>query len=567
MPSRTRDYAILLAVTATLTLPYLGGVSLWDVDEAVNAQAAREMRDANTWVIPTFNYQLRTAKPVMLYWLQRVSYAAFGVNEWSARFPSVIASWLIVLLTYELTRRMFGRSTALLAGVVLASVSHFAVLAHAATPDATLLLFTTLTYLAFWSLHQNGSRAWWIPTAAACGLATLTKGPVGIALPGFVIVMYFAWNRELGRLLDRRLFVSAVVFVFVAVPWYALVASETRGEWLTAFFGNENVNRFLNPMEGHRGALWYYPGSIMLMFIPWSAFIIAAVWYGVKATREPNPPTPFPKKEGGAGFSPSPLGGGVGEGSFVTVRANRLLVCWVVAYLAFFTVAATKLPNYVFPVYPALAILIARFLVAWRDAELTVPRWLMPAGAFGLLIVGAVVAGGLLVGDETFPGLGRWAAIGIVPAIGGVGMVWCLRQERRNAAIQVVSVTAIAFVALLVTWTPRVLERQRAPRELVRATGLADPTRDVRIATFEWFQPSVVFYTGREVGRLNSSAAVGEFLAVPTPGYVFVPAPVWDELAADLPGPRRVIARHHDFLRKCDVVVVTNVPSADVATR
>src|SRR5690349_11502424 len=154
--TRLADHALLLAVSAALTLPNLGAASLWDVDEGVNAEAAREMREAGTWVIPTFNYELRTAKPVMLYWLQRASYAAFGVGEWSARLPSVLAGWLTVLLTYELARRMFGRPTGLLAGVVLASAVEFCVLAHAATPDATLLLSTVLTYYLFWVGHENG---------------------------------------------------------------------------------------------------------------------------------------------------------------------------------------------------------------------------------------------------------------------------------------------------------------------------------------------------------------------------------------------------------------------------
>src|SRR6266700_813636 len=109
--ARAFDYAALLAIAAALTLPNLGATSLWDVDEGVNAEAAREMREAGTWVIPTFNFELRTAKPVMLYWLQRTSYAAFGVSEWSARLPSVLAAWLTVLLTYELARRMFTRGT------------------------------------------------------------------------------------------------------------------------------------------------------------------------------------------------------------------------------------------------------------------------------------------------------------------------------------------------------------------------------------------------------------------------------------------------------------------------
>src|SRR5579863_8946375 len=113
MRDRARDCALLLIVSALLTLPNLGVPSLWDMDEGVNAQTAREMQEAETWVIPTFNFQLRTAKPVMLYWFQRLSYAAFGVSEWSARLPSVLAGWLSILLIYELGRRMFGRATGL----------------------------------------------------------------------------------------------------------------------------------------------------------------------------------------------------------------------------------------------------------------------------------------------------------------------------------------------------------------------------------------------------------------------------------------------------------------------
>src|SRR5215213_533481 len=175
--TRAADYAVLLCAAALLTLPNLGASSLWDVDEGVNAEAGREMREADSWVVPTFNFELRTQKPVMQYWLLRLGYAAFGVGEWSARLPSVLCGWLTILLTYELARRMFGRGTGLLAGIVLASAVEFCVLAHAATPDAPLLLFTVLTYLAFWVGHANGSRAWWVPCAAACGLAALTKGP------------------------------------------------------------------------------------------------------------------------------------------------------------------------------------------------------------------------------------------------------------------------------------------------------------------------------------------------------------------------------------------------------
>lgn len=544
---RARDYAVLLAVVALLTLPNLGATSLWDVDEGVNAQAAREMRDADTWIVPTFNYQLRTAKPVFLYWLQRASYSAFGVSEWSARLPSVLAGWLAVLLTYELARRMFDRGTALLGGIVLASVLQFGMLAHAATPDATLLAFTLLAHLAFWSGHANGSRRWFVPMAIACGFATLTKGPVGVVMPGLVVFSYFAWNRELGRLLDRRLLLGFGAFLLVAGPWYALVATETRGEWVKAFLSNENVGRFLHPMDGHSGGVWFYPVAILAMFAPWTAFIGATLWYGVKGTRAERPVAT--------------------EGPTGAVRAHRFLVCWIVAYLVVFSAAATKLPNYILPLYPALAILTARFLMLWREGTLAVPRWLMPGGAVALAIVGVVFAGVLVYGDREFPGLGPWAAIGLVLVGGAAVMARCLRRDDRQGFLTAIAVASVAFLGLAVAFPPGVVDRQNAPRELVRAAGLADAGRDLRVATLKWFEPSVVFYTNREVATLPSADAAIEFLAVPTPSYLFVPARVWEDLAGRVATPHRVVARHFDFLKKCEVIVVVNEAGRDVAAR
>src|SRR5438876_1133337 len=116
-PTRLFHYALLLAVTALLTLPGLGSVSLWDIDEGLNAEAAREMYESGEWVVPAFNFQPRTAKPALLYWLQATCYKHLGVNEFAARLPSVVAMALCVLLTYELGRRMFGGTVGLLAGV------------------------------------------------------------------------------------------------------------------------------------------------------------------------------------------------------------------------------------------------------------------------------------------------------------------------------------------------------------------------------------------------------------------------------------------------------------------
>ncbi|MFO0800379.1 MAG: glycosyltransferase family 39 protein [Gemmataceae bacterium] len=584
--SRAADYAVLLCAAALLTLPNLGASSLWDVDEGVNAEAGREMREADSWVVPTYNFELRTQKPVMQYWLLRLSYAACGVSEFSARLPSVLCGWLTILLTYELARRMFGRGTGLLAGVVLASAVEFCVLAHAATPDATLLLFTVLTYLVFWVGHENGGRGWWVPTAAACGLAALSKGPVGVAVPGLVFLVYFAWNGEWRRLLDRRIGWALLTFLLIAGPWYGLVAAETRGAWPKAFFLNENVNRALTPMENHSGPIFYHAAALLVLFAPWSVFLCATVWYATAAARVPA----VVGRVGRIGMRVMPgrlvaHGGraeprlGSGDGSTTRPatafgspppgdRAHRYLLCWFLAYLTVFSLVSTKLPNYVLPLYPALAVLTARFLVRWRDG-LAVPCWLVRAAVVGVALVGVLYAAGLLVVGgaipvpkvRTFPGLERWAALGLIPLAGAGVMAWRLRLGDRRGFVRAMAASAVAFVAGVAAFVPAGMDPYKAPRGLVADARLDDPTRDLRVGGYDWFQPSVVFYAKREVAKLPGPHAAADFLAVPTPGYLLIPEPTWTQWVRPLTtAPHRVVARRFDFYRNCDVLVVTNDP-------
>src|SRR5260221_2304830 len=116
------------------------------------------MLDADNWIVPTFNYKLRTDKPAMLYWLELLAYRQFGINEFSARLPSALASMLSVLVTYELARRLFDSCTGLLGGLVLASAPAFCAAARFANPDALLTFFTLLTLSIFWQGYQRGSR-------------------------------------------------------------------------------------------------------------------------------------------------------------------------------------------------------------------------------------------------------------------------------------------------------------------------------------------------------------------------------------------------------------------------
>ena len=385
--SRPWHYALLMAAHCLMTLPNLGAHTLWDMDEGVNAEAAREMLESGNWITPYYNYEIRTAKPVLLYWLQATSYLVFGVNEFAARFPAAVCGLGTVLLTYELGRRLFSRSTGLLAGLALGSCIEFCIISHAATPDAPLLFFTTLTFYLYWRGSENGGRWWFAPAGAAAGLAMLTKGPVGFVLPAGVIGLHLWVTGSLGRLWDRRALSAIGSFFLTAGPWYALVAVETRGKWAETFFLRENIGRFSTPMDSHGGGPYYHILTLILLFAPWSIFFAITLWHAYKEARKPLAvPTSVVASENG--------------------NAYRFLLCWFGVYLVIFSAAATKLPNYIVPLYPALAILTARLVDRWRTSAVTLPRWAIPAATGGLGVVGAVTGAALLIlgGAIALPG-------------------------------------------------------------------------------------------------------------------------------------------------------------------
>ena len=473
--SRAAHCLLLLAVTAALTLPNLGAHSLWDIDEGLNAEAAREMLVRGNWITPTFNGELRAAKPALLYWLQMVSYLAFGVNEWAARLPSVLATWASVLLTYGLTRRMFDARTGLLAGLVLVTSVEVCLLAHAATPDAVLLACTLLTFYAFWRGAADGGRAWFVPTGIAAGLAVLAKGPVGVLLPATIIGLFFLWNGQWRRLADRRLISGGVAFALVALPWYVAVSVTTQATFIRDFLVKNNVARFLQPMEGHAGPLYYHAVGLLVFFAPWCAFLGPTLWHAWRESRGRTLP----------GFRPphgAPPDSAESAAARRGIEACRLLICWFAAYLVVFSIAATKLPNYVLPLYPALAILTARTLIQWGDRHIQPAAWVAATSAIGIALIGVVTSVGLLVAGGTLPvpfakvqplaGLEQWAWLGLLLVVGAGAAFACYRLDQRVGAIVSVTAAAVAFVGGIAAGPPVTLDAHKAPRALVAATRL-----------------------------------------------------------------------------------------------
>jgi 4-amino-4-deoxy-L-arabinose transferase-like glycosyltransferase len=542
LDNRAGHYLLLALVWAVLCLPGLGRPSLWDIDEGNNATASHEMLESGNFIVPTFNYHTRYDKPVLLYWLQVAAYLAFGVNEFAARFPSALAALLTVFVTYELGRGMFGKGAGLLAGLVLASAVSFCASAHFANPDALLNLFTALTLWCWWNDYAGRGRWWFTASGATIGLAVLAKGPVGLVLPMAVTVLFLVWRREWRRLWDPRLVLAALAFLAVAAPWYAWVAVETKGEWVREFWLKHNRHRFETTLEGHGGAFYYYAVALAAGLAPWCVFLGPTGWLAWRGLRR------------GADDRDRP--------------AFQYLVCWFAVYFLFFSKSATKLPNYILPLYPAAAVLTACLLDRWRCGEVRLPAWVMRTSLACLALVGAWVCVGLLMvagvvrgpvpPGRTVPGLEKCAALGLLWVAAAAAGGWCLRRGKPAGLLVAVAVAAVGFAAVAADSGVSLVDHHKATRPLARALPPDQTRREVRVAAYGWFQPSIVFYCRREVYQLNNPFDMLGLLQGPLPAYVFLRAADWDTFQNFFRSPYRLVATHHDLYDGGDVVLVTN---------
>ncbi|HIF30517.1 MAG TPA: glycosyltransferase family 39 protein [Planctomycetaceae bacterium] len=514
MTTAFRHLCCVACFSVLLLFTNLGGPGLWDRDEPRNAGCAQEMLQRGDWVVPTFNGELRTHKPALLYWLTMVSYSAFGVSEFSARFPSAVLGMATVLLTYLIAARLFSSGVALLSSCILVSTLMFTVASRAATPDSVLIFCVTLTLalyvrFAFQRNQQdgtltlvNGGMPSWraaVLVYGSMGLGVLAKGPIGLVLPTaiigmFLLLVHFAerssqsatnagrsWFR-LGCWLpgyflrtcwQMRPITAIVACLVVAGPWYYLVGVRTDGMWLRGFFLEHNVGRAAQAMEGHQGPFFYYPLAILAGFFPWSIFALPVLIESARRVRRP------------------------------AAYEHLFAICWVVVWVGLFTCARTKLPSYITPVYPGLAMLVGSYLHAWSRRESLAaawwPYWSMAAMAVvGVgCAVGLPIAFGILFPEE------RWlSVIALIPL--GVAVIgfWALKRERRQWFVRLnVAGAGVLMLFAFAVIADRVSDHQRADDLVAGLNFTADG--DIDLACYRVLEPSWVFYLREPIWQLG----------------------------------------------------------------
>ena len=510
----------LLALSGLLFFLGLGDMGLTDRDEGRNAEAGREMFESGDRLTPTFNGELRVAKPALLYWLMDQSYRLFGVNEFAARFPSALFGVGLILIHYLFLVHQRDRTVALFGGLMLLLNLEILGLGRVALTDSVLIFFTTASLYGFWlGLHGTGGvRRWIWVFYIGMALATLTKGPVGFAVPLIVAALYLTWTRRWRDYWQKGVpLAGMLLFILLATPWYAAMFF-VHGDAYATGAKTHTIGRFLSPMEGHQGTIFFYLPVLLLGFFPWSALLPVPLyrtlkeWYLIRRART----------------QPDPIG---------TSELDLFAALWVVGIFVFFTASATRLPHYIGPLFPAAALLTAsywsRCLYDPTTKGIRGSIHLMMGVGF-LLAIGfaclptlyATYASKML---REFPLAGQ-VDIGRAPYLAatllllGMALVgyFGLSDERRGGAFWAAGGTLAGLVLIVIVVAFPHINRYvvAPPQELAYAAGLNLDRQDQFIA-YGTTRPSSVFYAKRKT--------------------LFVPFGEEDKIRAALKEPQRVM--------------------------
>jgi len=495
----------LLIVFAAVLLYALGARTLVPPDEGRYAEMAREMFASGDWITTRLNGIKYFEKPPLQTWMNALSFTLFGLGDWQARLWTGLCGLLGVVLTGVAGTRVFGARIGFYAALVLGSSFYWVACSQIDSLDMGLSGMMTVALCALLIAQRDDAseserRNWMLVCWAGMALSVLSKGLIGLVLPGGVLVFYTIFSRDWAIWKRLHIVKGLLLFFLIATPWFVLVGLKNP-EQPHFFFVHEHFDRFLKK-EHHREAAWY------IFFVLLAAGSVP--WVGVLVQ--------------------SLIGAARRDGETTKFRPRLMLLVWVAFITLFFTKSNSKLPGYILPVFPAVALLVAVYL----DAGTRRGR-MVTAALTALLGVGFLVTVPFMLKfakhageDVLYAAYQPWVlAAGLVLLIGGCLALLYARQMLRDLFVVVLAVAGFAGTQLLlVGFEP--IGQVRAGVNLLpalKAAGAANPA--VKVYSVGIYEQSLTFYLGRPVTLVDYR---DEFdfglqqqpeLAIPTiPGFV-----------------------------------------------
>jgi len=414
----------------------LGSYPLANPDEGRNAEIPREMAAAADWVTPRLNGVNYFEKPPLVYWAVGGSIAALGPNEWAVRLVPAAFALGGILLTYAAARRLHGRGAGLASAAVLGTsllyfgLGRFLVLDMA----VSVLMSATLFCFILGVREPAGARRRWLfyGLYASAALATLTKGLIGFLVTGAVMFLWLLVFNQWRRLRPLYLPSGALLFLAIALPWHCLAALH-NATWAHRYLVYEHFERFSSTAASRPGPWWYFLPIVFFGMFPWMGFL----WSGFKNLL---------------------------RGGWRARRENAdawFFATWAGFVLLFFSASQSKLPPYILPVFPALAVPVGAWLA--RDTSPLRLRGGLVAfsavcGLLAAALLFTVFRTGSVIRDPAQAAALRPYGLALAALLiaGGLAAPWLARARGGRAALLGMAGTAALFFGILTFAAPSI---------------------------------------------------------------------------------------------------------------
>lgn len=491
---------------------HLGSTSLIDETEPLFAEAARQMTVTGDWVTPFFNGATRFDKPPLVYWSMAIFYQTIGVNEWAVRLPSALAAMSLVCLGFY-TMWSFGLHTnaardrslqgywwsAAIGAALIALNPETIAWARIGVSDMLLSGCIGSALLCFFIGYARSPQPatqfrWYLAFYILIAAAILTKGPVGIVLPGLIIIAFLFYVGKLKEVwAEMRPLLGSLLICAIALPWFVLVTWRNGDAYINSFFGYHNVERFTGVVNNHSAPWYFYFLVVLLGFAPWSIYLPVAIAQ-----------TKFWQRS-------------IWRHQERSSQLSLFALFWFLGIFGFFTIAVTKLPSYVLPLMPAAAMLVT---LAWNQSSVKFPkffqvsRWLN-VGFVLSLAIGFFLLPNLIGIDPAIPNLQQLVQQSGLPVVGGAiwaiaavgGAVLLLRRQGRW--LLVANLFAfIAFVMFVMMPAAFLMDGARqVPLKQLSAIAATTHQPNEELVMIGFKKPSVVFYSHLPVTYIKQTDA------------------------------------------------------------
>jgi 4-amino-4-deoxy-L-arabinose transferase-like glycosyltransferase len=509
---------ILIAVLAAAWFGTLGLRPLYKADEARYAEIPREMVASGDWITPRLNGFKYFEKPPLQYWATGFFFETLGMSDWTSRLWAALMGFAGILLVLSVGNRLFGPPAGTFAAAVLAGSPVYVAAAQISSLDMGLTFFLSG---AVFALASGYPMAFW----ACCALAVLSKGLVGIVLPLVTLGLYILLKRDWRLIGDIRPISGPVVFLLIAAPWFVAV-SLRNPEFAHFFFIQEHFQRFTTEVHHRTAPVWYFLPVLALGLAPLLLPAAVGWWRGLR--------------------SPAP-----------SFDAVFWLALWALVVLAFFSASSSKLPAYVLPMFPALALLAGRTLAEEGDRKLMLAQ--------GAIAVAAGIAAAAILPGKGGPAYASYVpwliAAGAVTAVLGVASLFARKYS-------VIALAAAGFLATQLAIIGHGTISERFSAAALIASIEPKPPADAPVYAVDTYDHTLPWYLRRTVtmvayrDELGAAVDWDSNLFVPTveeferrwpaqpQAYAFVGAGAFESMAGRL--PMTVIARdaRYVFVRK-----------------